>query len=98
MSMSVTSAAFLSTAASTISRAITDASYSPRKRRSWRCCIVSIIPFNRRTGVLLPRMVGLMAMRDDTTRHTAYDMRYTIVDVDGAISFVGDGFFMLPLV
>lgn len=27
-----------------------------------------------------------------------YDMRFTIVDADGAISFVGDGFLMLPLV
>jgi hypothetical protein len=33
-----------------------------------------------------------------TQRPDAYDMRFTIVDERGTVSFVGDGFLLLPLV
>jgi hypothetical protein len=33
-----------------------------------------------------------------TSKTDAYDMRFTIVDPRGTVSFVGDGFLLLPLV
>lgn len=38
-----------------------------------------------------------MSVRD-IDRYHDYDMRFTIVDPGGTVSFIGDGFLMLPLV